>query len=60
MSKLAHSNQETMDQVEERYLLNTLQMDEAFSIFSLAGIKEIKWSEEYNLEYALWQYFNLK
>lgn len=63
MSKLAHSNQETMDEIEQRAMFaldSDLSEDEAFEILDAAGIGEIKWSESLNKDYSQWQYFNLK
>lgn len=63
MSKLAHSCQETMDEIEQRALFdygNGISEDEAFEILDAAGVDEIKWSNSLNNEYALWMYLNLK
>ena len=63
MSKLAHSNQTTMDEIEQRSLFHhesELCNDAAFEILATNDINEITWSNSLNAEYALWQYYNLK
>lgn len=63
MSKLAHSNEEMMLEIEQRALFaidSDLSEDEAFEILSAAGIDEIKWSKSLDYDYAKWMYFNLK
>ncbi len=67
MSKLAHSNQDTMDEIEMRNLFQQtepdsqrISHDEAFEILDAAGIKEIAWSDTLNAEFAQWLYLNIK
>ncbi len=65
MSKLAHSNQDTMDEIEQRALFtldpeNRISESEAFEILDAAGIDEIKWDAGLNNEYMQWIYLNIK
>ena len=61
MSKLAHSCQETMDEIEQRaHYEDCRSDDEFFEDLDAAGIDEIKWDESLNQDYAQWMYFNLK
>lgn len=66
MSKLAHSNQETMDEIEQRALFSRdedgykMSQSEAFEIIHAAGVDEIKWNSALDDEYTHWQYINIK
>lgn len=60
MSKLAHSCQETMDEIEQRALFDECGDDEAFEILADAGVDVIKWSASLNDEYMRWIYLNIK
>lgn len=63
MSKLAHSNQDTMDEVAARALFahdSDLSEDEAFEILEANGIDTITWSDTLDMRYGQWMYLNLK
>lgn len=63
MSKLAHSNQETMDEIEQRALFDIdsdISENEAFEIIHAAGVDEIKWSKSLNNDYMTWMYLYIK
>lgn len=66
MSKLAHSNQETMDEIEQRSLFQRdedgykMSDKEAFEILHENGVDEIKWDSALQTEYMQWVYFNIK
>lgn len=60
MSKLAHSNQETMDEIDQRHLFDEFSHYEAFEMLDAEGVQEIKWSEALNAEYSTWIYLNIK
>jgi len=63
MSKLAHSCQETMDEIEQRALFaidSDISEDEAFEILDANGVDEIKWSKRLNNDYMHWIYLNIK
>lgn len=63
MSKLSHSNQDTMEEIEMRALFSAssdISQDEAFEILAAAGVDEIKWDTGLNNEYMTWIYLNIK
>jgi hypothetical protein len=63
MSRLAHSNDDTMEEIEQRALFDhdsDINEDEAFEILHAAGVDEIKWSDSLNNSYIQWVYFNIK
>lgn len=66
MSKLAHSNEATMEEIEQRNLFkrdesgHRLSDHECFQTLHEAGIDEIKWDNGLNDEYTIWVYFNIK
>lgn len=66
MSKLAHSNEETMAEIEQRALFKPdengyrLSDKEAFEMLFDNGVNEIKWDSALNGEFIQWQYFNIK
>lgn len=61
MSKLAHSNQETMDEINQRNRYSECHNDdEFFEELDAAGIDEIKWSDSLNNQYMQWIYLHIK
>jgi hypothetical protein len=66
MGKLAHSNEATMDEIEQRSLFQRdeggyrMSDKEAFEILFDADVSEIKWDSALNAEFVQWQYFNIK
>lgn len=66
MSKLAHSCEETMEEIEQRGLFQRgesgyrMSDAEAFETLHAAGVDEIKWDEALQGEYTQWVYFNIK
>lgn len=61
MSKLAHSNEPTMHQIEWNAMMQDgMSEDEAFECLDAAGVDEITWSNSLNREYMQWVYFNIK
>lgn len=61
MSKLAHSNEETMQQIEWNAMMEDgISKDEAFEILHAAGVDEITWNRALDDEYTHWVYVNIK
>lgn len=66
MSKLAHSNEATMSEIEQRALFQRdesgyrMSEKEAFEVLFNADISEITWDSTLNGEFIQWQYFNIK
>ncbi len=63
MSKLAHSNEATMQEIEQRSMFSPesdLSKAEAFEILEAAGVYDLPWDKALDAEFSRWQYFNRK
>ena len=63
MSKLAHSNDDTMEQIEINALFSLeshIPENEAYEILFNAEVPSEKLPAAYQNTYMLWQYYNIK